>query len=280
MFGFVTADLAACSSQEAERYRGCYCGLCQAIGRDCGQLCRTALQYDFVFLALLLSSLYEPAETQSTLRCPVHGFRKQPVWTNEFFSYCGQMNVLLTYYSCLDHWHDEKNLLRLAQAQILASAGRRAADRYPRQAGAIRQSLQELACLEKNSCGQPDTAANAFGALMGRLFVLKDDCWQPILFSLGQSLGRFLYLLDAVLDLDRDRRRGLYNPLLTFSPDSCSLEAYQPELTMLLGECAQEFEKLPLIQDAGLLRNILYSGIWSHYLLAKKKQAGNKEAFS
>ena len=76
MFGYVIANQQGLSQQEQARYRSCYCGLCRALCRRHGTACRFVLHYDMVFLAMLLSSLYEPEERQGSERClvlPVRG---------------------------------------------------------------------------------------------------------------------------------------------------------------------------------------------------------------
>jgi hypothetical protein len=46
-------------------------------------------------------------------------------------------------------------------------------------------------------------------------------------------------------------------------------------LNMLAGECAACFERLPLADDLGILRNILYSGVWARYEIENRKRGGN-----
>lgn len=46
----------------------------------------------------------------------------------------------------------------------------------------------------------------------------------------------------------------------------------QALFTLHLGECALEFEKLPLVEDADILRNIIYSGVWTRYEAQKQKK--------
>ena len=36
-------------------------------------------------------------------------------------------------------------------------------------------------------------------------------------------------------------------------------------LVMLMAQCASAFERLPILQDASILRNIIYSGVWTRY---------------
>ena len=98
------------------------------------------------------------------------------------------------------------------------------------------------------------------------------DHFAPALRRFGEGLGRFVYLMDACLDVREDARRGRYNPLLPL--------AAQPEfdvrchelLTALIGEAAAEFESLPLVQDVDILRNILYSGVWTRYALMQQQR--------
>ena len=48
-------------------------------------------------------------------------------------------------------------------------------------------------------------------------------------------------------------------------------------LTLLIGEAAIAFETLPLVQDADILRNILYSGVWTRFSLLQRKRQKEQE---
>ncbi len=263
MFGYVTADLTRLDEARQARYRACYCGLCRAIGRDCSQACRLSLTHDMTFLVLLLSSLYEGEERAGRNRCPAHPLAPQAWWEGPWSRYGAAMNVLLAYYNCLDDWQDDRKLLGLGLAGLFRRGSRWAAEAYPRQAAAVTEGLEALAALERSGVPDPDGAANRFGRLLGELFVPDPaDRWAADLRICGEGLGRFVYILDAALDLPEDRRRGRYNPL---SATDRTLAELEEELTMLLGECCEAFERLPLVQDVDLLRNILYAGVWQPY---------------
>ena len=36
-------------------------------------------------------------------------------------------------------------------------------------------------------------------------------------------------------------------------------------MTVAIGKATEQFENLPIVQDANLIRNILYGGVWQHY---------------
>lgn len=269
MFGFITANISELTPSEKCRYRSIYCGICNRLAVDGSHLCQTALSYDLVFLALVLSSLYEPQECLKDRRCLPHPFTRHAYTDSPVVAYAAHMNLALGYYSAKDHWKDDHRLDKLAVEKILEKHYPLVRSLYGRQCEAIESSLEELDTLERQDCNNPDIPANAFGRLLGELFVWKEDKWAPTLHQLGHHLGRFIYLADAAMDLNRDKKRGRYNPFLSMTSDRST--AFEEILTGELGACADAFECLPLVQDKHLLDNILYSGVWLTYRHKEKK---------
>ena len=280
MFGYITADARLLTEEQQTRYAACYCGLCRRLGRECSAVSRLTLTYDMTFLVLLLSSLYEPEETAGRNRCAVHPVKARPHWHNDATNYGAAMNTALAAYNCLDDWQDDRNLPKLALWKLLRRPVRAIQERYPRQSGAITASLDQLSAIEAAGIPDPDGAANAFAYLLGEVFVWREDRWADDLRTVGQGLGRWVYLLDAALDLPEDRKKGRYNPLSHWADEGRTLEDFRPMLTMLLGEATAAFERLPLVQDVELLRNILYSGVWQRYETALRKQNSQNEGGS
>lgn len=273
MFGFVAANPSALPRDRLERYRGCYCGLCRAIGRNYGPVQRLALNYDLTFLTMLLSALYEPEERDVSGRCLVHPARRQPGWQTAATDYAAAMNVLLAYYNCLDNWHDDRSLPALAEAGLFRRGAQQAAAAYPRQSRAIETCMQTLSRLENAGSQNPDAGANAFGLLMQELFVWRQDRWEPLLRQMGHALGQFIYLTDAVVDLEKDLKSGSYNPLQSRADGQDPRLRYRPILELYLGDCTRAFEQLPILQDLDILRNILYSGVWTRIFPPNPKEA-------
>ena len=55
MFGYVRISPDKLNGEEKELYQSCYCGLCHTLGKRYGAAARMILNYDLVFLAMLLS---------------------------------------------------------------------------------------------------------------------------------------------------------------------------------------------------------------------------------
>lgn len=272
MFGYVTASWKELEKCQQDRYSAVYCGICRDIYAQASGSARLGLSHDMTFLALLLMSLYEPRENGGKAACLLHPLRPRPWVDNVYIRYAADMNVALAYYQCLDDWNDDRKL----SARILSTAFARHCPaiqaRYPRQCGAIRQCIGRLSRLEKQGCDNPDLVAACFGDLMGELLVFKEDLWAPTLRQMGNALGRFIYLLDAVVDYDRDAKKGKYNPFLAMNQGK-DPETWKEYLVLTMGRCTDFYERLPLVQDKELMDNILYSGVWAALSRQEKKEA-------
>lgn len=271
MFGYVRPNLADMPESDQQRYRAHYCGLCQALGERHGAPARMTLTFDLTFLTIFLSSLYEPEEASGEGRCLPHPLKEHTWVRSQITDYAADMTIALTYHKLMDDWRDDRNLAAKASAAWLKKAYTRVKADYPRQCGAIEASLRDLSEVEKCRDSSPDAASKCFGALMAELFVMEEDYWSGALRAFGYSLGRYIYLLDAVCDFDKDLKAASYNPVIALARKPEEMRDY---LELLLGDASAAFEKLPLVQDEGILRNILYSGVWQGYneYLHKKDQ--------
>ena len=273
MFGFVEANTKALSEAQLHRYRGAYCGLCRELKLRHGSISRMTLNYDMTFLVLLLSSMYEPEEQGGEGRCLAHPIHRRMWWRNRFTAYAADMNVALAYYNCMDDWADDKKVLSLAEAKLLESHYQRVAKQWPMQCDAIETCMRELREIETDETSAPDAAVNSFGKLMGVLFsVEKDPVWEDEFRNFGESLGRFIYVMDACVDYAKDKKRGNYNPLLAMQGEDMTEEEKLMLLKVLIGECTARFERLPLVQDVEILRSVLYSGVWTQYAMKMKSE--------
>lgn len=219
MFGYVVPRLEGLDEAERERYHRAYCGLCRAIGERCGQHCRLALTYDLVFLALLLGSLYEPEEREGEGRCAPHPVKAHGFVRSACIDYAADVTVALAYYKGLDDWNDDRSVRARAFAGMLAGSYRAIRERNPRiceavetgmaDIGAIEAAAREAGAAPGGEVPAPDAAANRFGVLMGELFVYRpDDYWADDLRTVGARLGKFVYVMDAVMDYEDDRASG------------------------------------------------------------------------
>lgn len=266
MFGVVTAYPGLLTQEQNRRYRECYCGLCRSLRDRHGEAARLTLTYDMTFLVLLLSSLYEPEdERRANERCAAHPFKEHSYVTSSVSDYAADMNIALAYLKCLDDWRDEESLSALGEAKLLEGRYKILLERYPRQCSVMEKSISELSDIERSRKMLPDEASECFGRLMGELLVMTEDRWSEALRRFGMALGQFIYIMDACLDLKQDKRYYRYNPLAGLYGRIDEREHFKDILEMLMARCVDEFERLPLVQDADIIRNILCFGVWMRF---------------
>lgn len=278
MFGYVVTSTENLPKARQDRFRAMYCGLCRKLRRRHGLTGGVSLSYDMTFLAALLNAVIEPEEYEGNERCVVHPLKTHAYVDTPVLDYCADMNVALAYHKCLDNWRDDRNPAAAAEAKLLRSAYQRVCTDWPEQCAAIEAWLEEIHRIENENLEAVDPPANATGRMLGRLFRYpKVDIWAESLQIIGDGLGRFIYLMDAYDDLPRDVKRGAYNPLKAYRYRE-DYEAFCRDALMLsVADATREFELLPIERDADILRNVLYSGIWSKYVLIRKKRESNKK---
>lgn len=274
MFGYVTIYEPELKMKDWRKYRAYYCGLCKTLKERHGNIGQMTLTYDMTFAVILLTSLYETKGQASTHRCKTHPMKKQTMIQNEITAYCADMNVLLAYYHMVDNWEDEKKVSGLVASKALHSKVKKIERRYKRQSKAIQKELHKLSEYEKENCQNIDLPAGCFGRLMEELLVYKEDMWEQTLRKIGFFLGKFIYIMDAYDDLEKDIKERCYNPLKNLRFEEDYEEKCYQMLQMMIAECSTAFEQLPCLIDVEILRNILYAGVWTKY---RKKKAEKEE---
>ena len=86
-----------------------------------------------------------------------------------------------------------------------------------------------------------------------------------------------IYLMDAYEDVEKDKKTGNYNPLIFLQETGEFEETVEKILLMMTAEASRAFEKLPILENVDILRNILYAGIWTKYEMLKRKRESEDE---
>lgn len=284
MFGYININQPELKIREYTRYRGFYCGLCRSLYENYGITSRLSLSYDITFLVMLLTSLYEPETQESFVRCPAHPIHKHLELRNKFSDYGADMNLLCTWYMTEDNILDAKNTKEKLTGNSLSILYHRSFKKlklkYPGKVERIEELLRQLHQLEAENCTDLDRVAGISGHIIAEIFSPRQDEWTQPLRTIGFYLGKFIYLMDAWEDIEKDEKAGNYNPLLSIynKEDSQQFnETCLSYMNMVMADCATQFERLPLIEDAEILRNIIYSGIWTRYELVLSKRSSEKE---
>lgn len=281
MFGYVKPYNPELRVRELEEYKAVYCGLCKQLGRSFGVFARFTLSYDFAFLAMLKTALdSEICPETERCACIAHPFCKRiRVRENAAMQMAARAAMISVYYKLLDDRADEGFFRRIGAALLLpfAKRARRKALAFADGAAADEAAAKMSAAqaqLETEKCQIPDAAAeptaNFLAAVLKNCAATAEQA--AVLERFGYLLGRYVYLCDALDDLEDDRRRGRYNPFLYAGGEAAI--AAKNALFLTTAELSDDFDLLELHRYEGILENIIRIGLRAEVIRIEKKLKG------
>lgn len=271
MFGYVRPSAERLKDGEEARFQQAYCGLCHVLGRKYGFAARFILNFDFTFLAILLSGTQTPQ--CRTCRCAVHPIRKQCVMARTpALETAADHSVVLAWWQLRDHIEDHgfwTGLPYRLAAFLLRRAYQKAKRCVPEFDTAVQRHLQALSEREAEHCASLDAAAEPFAALMADIAgSVQDPTQRRVMAEIFYHLGRWIYLVDAADDLEKDFRTNCYNPLRwCYGLESGTLsEAQKQEVALSLDLSVRRMASAYALLDrgawSGILDSIFYESLY------------------
>lgn len=271
MFGYVIPDKPNMFMKDFTLYRAFYCGLCKSIGKQCGQCMRLTTNYDMTFLNILVHAVCDCDVEIRNEVCILNPFRKKSiVRTDELSRQIVHFNTILMHYKCVDDVIDSKSLgKRLLDGMLVRRKFRKARKELPQVDAAIEQGYRELRKLEAEHCDSPDRAAHPFAQSMAdAVRSLLGERYTDDIGTVVYQLGKWIYLADALDDVEEDARKHNYNVFLqgyTFRDRATLLADKGEDISLALMGCyrtmCDAFERIPVAKYEGVLTNILWYGV-------------------
>ena len=227
MFGYVRADTPHLYIKDDILYRAMYCGVCKGIAQVCGNSARMGLSYDVTFLSVLLHNLAGQDVQIEKQHCLTHCIRtRQMARVDELTRQLGALNTVLVYYKYTDDIQDGD---RGRGKRLWFKKGfKRAKKAYPEIEKIVREHLQAQQQIEKQSVDSIDRAADETAQMMADFsdYALGDKA-TGFTRNLFYALGKWIYLIDALDDYDKDKKKGAYNPFVLAYNAACKQELLQ-----------------------------------------------------
>lgn len=271
MFGYIRACKPELKIKEYETYKAVYCSLCKKLGKSYGILSRFTLSYDFTFLALLNMSLQDGCDGFYQKRCAFNPLKKCNYCKNDdAVDMPAAAAMIMLYYKILDNIADERGLKKIGYwclKPIFRSAHKKAVKKHPEIEEAVSEYISAQNALEAKNCTSIDEAADPTAKVMEKMLSLcsNDEMQKRVLERLGYCIGRYIYLLDAAVDLQDDIKSGSYNVLKNIEQSEIK-ERIKQQLYFCSNEAARAFELLDIKKYKNILGNIIYLGLEETFL--------------
>lgn len=283
MFGYVTPMKPELKVKDFYLFKSYYCGLCFSIKDIFGNIPRMALNYDMTFLAILLDGLRDENLKIEQKRCMAHLTKKKPViLDNEAINYAASMNISLFYYKLLDDKLDDNSLKSKFALLALNPYRKKFSKEIIEINSIISDNLNKLTQLENSKdFTSIDEICHPFSLIVGFIlskypYKLAEDSKElrSDLFNFGYSLGKWIYLIDALDDLKEDMEKNKFNPIsYLYNIDNLPYNQFKPMIKERLEfnilscacTCDEYFMKLPLKKNEEIIGNIISLGMMDKY---------------
>jgi len=263
MFGYIRPLVSELKVRQHDKYKAIYCGLCKSLGSNCSQPSRLGLQYDMAAFAYLIAELADERFIVTKQSCVAHPLKKRPMaLDNETLKYCAHITSLLTYNKLNDMWLDEKKLYAPLGKALVGGGYKKSRAVYQNLDTEMTKQLDRLHQLELQGEKCIDYPALTTAEMMeaiGRYAPIKDEDTKRILSVLLKNLGIWIYLADAVDDIDDDIKKNNYNPLIIDGKiDRENILTAKEVMTYSLVQAAKARDLLNLGDAGEFIDNIIY----------------------
>lgn len=223
MFGYIRPCKPEMLVKEYELYKSAYCSLCKHLGKNFGLLSRLTLSYDATFLAMFHMALKKeecPGFTKG--RCVVNPMKKCAYCKGgeDSFLFAGAVSILMTYYKIRDDIHDSGfwgKCRSYFMLPIAKGAYRKAKKNFPDIDKIVSDCMDKQSRVEHDPDAGIDSSAEPTAQMLSQVLLLLSDgtkTQELVLSQLGYFIGRWIYLMDAADDIEKDEKHHSFNPFL------------------------------------------------------------------
>ena len=218
MFGYIKTSHPNTFVKDVVLYKSMYCGLCKSIGKQCGQKARFLLSYDLTFLSVFLHNVLGQDIEIKKQHCILHPITKREMAKpTELSIKIGALNVILAYYKLCDDVIDAKKG-KLKRA-FFNKQYKKAKKFQPQLDEIVKKHFNTLVKYEQQNYSSIDIVADPFGLMMVDIvnYFVQDS--SQALNDVFYNLGKWIYLIDALDDFDKDLKSNNFNVFINCYTD-------------------------------------------------------------
>ncbi|MCK5812501.1 MAG: hypothetical protein KAG94_06345 [Clostridiales bacterium] len=275
MIGYIKTFKPELKVKDLTTYEAYYCGICKSLKKNYGLFKNMTLNFDCVFISLILDALNDTHPEAKSFRCAYSPLKKKVRVVNNATDFTSDINIYLTYKKLKDDVKDEHKFVSFIGSLLLTRSGKKAGKRLGDLAIKIDNNLNELYKLENSSCSDSNEIANFYGNVVGdicREKFISNKSLVKISYHIGYNIGKWVYLIDAFDDLEKDFKSGAYNPyLLEYKYTNQDInefkysikEKVRKQLYMTVDKAVAAYELASENGYSPLIFNILLEGIYN-----------------
>lgn len=282
MFGYILPSNDRLKKEDFEKLKHYYCSLCFTLKNKFGNISRFALSYDSTFFAILFDSISTEETILSNRLCIKHPLSKTIIFkNNNALNYAADLNIMLLYFKILDNIEDDKKFKNTFFKYIFKPSYKKINNTELK--NIFTDNLDILHKYENsNKISTIDIISDPFSNLIGEVLskypfnINKDsEITRKNLYNFGYNLGKWIYLVDALDDLEIDMKENKFNPINNIyngynTPYDDFILKIKKTIDFILINILQNLldllEKIPITKNSELINNIIQYGLLEKYM--------------
>lgn len=268
MFGYLQIQKSELLVRESEAYKAVYCGLCRQMGKDYSVFTRFMLSYDCTFYAMLLMSLNRSCKGFKDGRCNCNPLKKCKFATDSGDAYrkAAAFSMISVYYKIIDDIQDSgffKKLLCRIIKPFFSHQRKKAADKYPDMDKAVSDMMKMQYDAEHSEKPSVDMSAHPTALMLAAVLSAEahDEIQKRVLYEFGYHIGRWIYLVDAADDIEKDIKSNGFNPFVNKKTGEVkSSDFIKAVLNQSLARAYDAYNLLNFTDFKGILDNMMLLG--------------------
>ena len=270
MFGYILPDKPMMYMKDYALYKSFYCGMCKSIKCHHGNLLRLSVNYDVTFINILLHGILKQKMEFAEENCVLNPFKKKCILKdNPLSEKCVFLNTLLIDFKAKDDINDKPSFAKKCLRVFTRRKVKKAKKALPEVAELLDKAYIEQVEVEKPKEIVFDKVAHPFAVCMQGIFkVLCGEKYSDEIGSIAYFLAKYVYLLDAIDDFEKDKKNIEFNVFANRYPEAQNhgdLLKHENEIQDILGgilfSVKENYEKVPVFETESIITNTFWFGL-------------------
>lgn len=297
MFGYISPFKNELKIREYDYFKSYYCGLCYSIKEIFGNIPRFTLSYDLTFIGFLLDGLTETPLVAKNVRCIKYPRKDILIFSKtDALDYVSNLSILLFNLKLEDNIYDDNSFKSKVLYLILSPNNKKIKNKYSDLQLIIQNNIKHLSTLERTKdFSSLDEICHPFSHIMGMILKMfpstfngDSDYIRNNLYEMGYLIGKWIYLMDALDDLQSDMQNNQFNPYnVLYNKNNSNYKdlinkiIFDVEFNILstASACSDYLGKINFKKHKEILNNIIQLGMINKYyeILSKIQNSLKKE---
>jgi|YelNatPaOPRAMG01_1025707.scaffolds.fasta_scaffold04155_13 hypothetical protein len=263
MIGYLKPDVNELRVRELKLYNAYYCGICTGLSKKYGPVSRLLLSYDSTFFVILSDALSGSQCQFAHARCPLPPFQKKRIVKSEDMRFGMEISKFFSDLKIDDFKRDSKGFMHLLSFFLFHFKSN---DEFFR---ISKPYTDRILFSEISEESDPQEVADLFGKLSETMATSLSNLKRAS--NMIYLIGRWVYLIDALDDLEEDFKKKNYNPFLVkygsnFDDPDFFVKIREKEkapIDFLVQRIRQEYENLKIDPsiNRNLVENVIFYGL-------------------